>query len=241
MANTILIASGKGGVGKSSLTVGLCRAMVSLGKRVLAVDCDVGLRSLDVLLHTGDSLVFDWGDAAAERCEAERAILHIDSFDLLAAPLHLSDDFDPELLKKLIQKLDDAYDYIFLDAPAGVTGDFAIAATAAEAALIVSTPDALCLRSAGIAADTLRSLGVTEQRLVLNRFQKMAVRNNFLVSIDDAIDRTGVQLIGVVPEDPEVTFRLPKGEPLPKKSPAKLAYERIAKRVDGKRVPLKIV
>ena len=241
MADTILIASGKGGVGKSSLTVGLCRAMISLGKRVLAIDCDIGLRSLDVLLHTGDSLVFDWGDAAAEQCDVKKAILHTDGPDLLPAPLHLPDDFNPEQFQTLVQNLGDDYDYIFLDAPAGVTGELSIAATAAEAALIVATPDALCLRSAGKTADTLQSLGVTEQRLVLNRFQKMAVRNHFLLSVDEAIDRTGVQLIGVVPEDPEVTFRLPKGEPLPKKSLAGRAYERIAKRVDGKRVPLKII
>ena len=240
MAQKIVIASGKGGVGKSSLTVGLCRALRDRGRRVLAVDCDLGLRSLDLLFRAGDALVFDWGDVVRSACEPDRALIDAGGVRLLAAPMHESDDFTPQRMRDMIALYDAAFDYILIDAPAGVVGEFALAAAMADRALVVATADGVCLRSAGHAADTLREQGVADRRLVLNRFHRAAVEHSFLFNVDDAIDRVGVQLIGVVPEDPEVMFRLPKGEGLPKKSPAKLAWERIAARLDGENVPLRL-
>lgn len=240
MAEKIVIASGKGGVGKSSLTVGLCRALRDRGKRVLAVDCDLGLRSLDLLFHAGDALVFDWGDVLRNACEPERALVDAGGVSLLAAPLSESEDFTPERMRDMIAHYDDAFDCILIDAPAGVVGEFALASAMADRALVVATADGVCLRSASRAADTLRAQGVTERHLVLNRFHRAAVEHSFLFNVDDAIDRVGVQLIGVVPEDPEVTFRLPKGEELPKKSPAKRAWERIAARLCDENVPLRL-
>lgn len=240
MAEKIVIASGKGGVGKSSLAVGLCRALRDRGRRVLAVDCDLGLRSLDLLFRAGDALVFDWGDVLRGSCEPERACVDAGGVSLLAAPLRESDDFTPQGMRDMIARYDDDFDYILIDAPAGVVGEFALASAMADRALVVATADGVCLRSAGRAADTLREQGVCDLRLVLNRFHRAAVEHSFLFNVDDAIDRVGVQLVGVVPEDPEVTFRLPKGEQLPKKSPAKLAWERIAARLDGENVPLRL-
>lgn len=240
MAQKIVIASGKGGVGKSSLTVGLCRALHERGRRVLAVDCDLGLRSLDLLFRAGDALVFDWGDVLRGACEPERALIDAGGVSLLAAPMRESGDFTLQRMRDMIGNYDDGFDYILIDAPAGVVGEFALACAMADRALVVATADGVCLRSAGLAADTLRDQGVADRRFVLNRFHRAAVEHSFLFNVDDAIDRVGVQLIGVVPEDPEVTFRLPKGEGLPKKSPAKLAWERIAARLDGENVPLRL-
>ena len=238
MAKKIVIASGKGGVGKSSLTVGLCRALHTRGSRVLAVDCDLGLRSLDLLFQAGDALVFDWGDVSRGSCAPQQALVDAGGVSLLAAPLQESADFTSDGMRAMIGQYDDDFDYILIDAPAGVVGEFSLAAAMADSALVVATADSVCLRSAGRAADILRAAGVADLRLVLNRFHRLAVENSFLVNVDDAIDRVGVQLIGVVPEDPEVTFRLPKGEPLPKKSPAGKAFARIAARIEGESVPL---
>ena len=238
MAKKIVIASGKGGVGKSSLTVGLCRALQDRNRRVLAVDCDLGLRSLDLLFQAGDALVFDWGDVIRGACTPQRALVDAGGVSLLAAPLQESADFTVKRMQEMIAQYDADFEYILMDAPAGIVGEFALAAAMADSALVVATADSVCLRSAGRAADMLRKSGVSDRRLVLNRFHRAAVERSFLCNVDDAIDRVGVQLIGVVPEDPEVTFRLPKGEPLPKKSPAKTAWERIAARLEGENIPL---
>lgn len=241
MAKKIVIASGKGGVGKSSLTVGLCRALQQMDKRVLAIDCDIGLRSLDVLLRAGSELVFDWGDVLDEVCEPQKALIETDGVFLLAAPLTNDPDYTPARMREMVALFEDDYDYILIDAPAGVVGEFNLAAAMADSGIVVATPDALCIRSASRTANTLNDFNIEDLRLVLNRFQRAAVERSFLLNIDDAIDRSGIRLLGVVPEDPEVTFRLPKGQPLPKKSLAGKAFARIARRIDGEDVPLRIL
>ena len=92
MAQIILTASGKGGSGKSSFVTGVSRALTSLGKNVLAIDCDIGLRSLDIMFDVTEKVVFDWGDLILERCTPEQAIIKGD-IDLLAAPRNFSDEF----------------------------------------------------------------------------------------------------------------------------------------------------
>ena len=240
MAKKIVIASGKGGVGKSSLTVGLSLALRDMGKRVLAVDCDVGLRSLDLLLRAGDTLVFDWGDVLNGNCAAEKACVETNGIRLLSAPLTENPDHTSEQMRDMLSQLDAQYDFILLDAPAGVTGEFRLAAAGADMGIVVATADDVCLRSASRAADALRGCELGELRLVVNRFLRPAMEHNFLHNIDASIDRVGVQLIGVVPEDPLVTYCLPKGEAMPKKSAARSAWQRIAKRLCGENVPLRV-
>lgn len=240
MAKKIIIASGKGGVGKSSVTVSLARALSATGKTVLCIDCDIGLRSLDLLFGISKDLVFDWGDIVLENCEKEKAVMQSGDIRVLAAPLSTDASFTPDAMRAMVMQFDEEYDYILIDAPAGISEDFRFAAAMADAGIIVATPDEVCLRSASRAADTLRALGVAELRLIINRFHRAAVEHNFLMNVDESIDRTGVQLLGVVPEDAEIMFRLPRGEKLPKKSNAALALQRIADRMEGKTVPLRI-
>lgn len=240
MAKKIIVASGKGGVGKSTVTAGLCRCLRARGLRVLAMDCDVGLRSLDLLLHAAEGIVFDWGDILDEVCTVEQAIRPADGVSLLAAPLKRGVAYTTEQMHALAERLDPLFDYILLDAPAGICGEFHLAAAMADSAIIVATPDAVCLRAAEKASQTLVSLDVEAQRLVLNRFLVSAVERSFLHNIDDAIDRTGVQLLGVIPEDPEITYLLPAGETPRAKSPAVQAMERIAGRIEGENVPLRL-
>ena len=197
-------------------------------------------RSLDLLFSVSDKLVFDWGDLMENRCTPEKAIIDVNGISLLAAPSQESEAFTPEKMQQMLLTLDDRYDFILIDAPAGIAEEFRLAAACAEYAIVVATADDVCLRSAYRAAEKLRISGPKQLRLVLNRFHAPAMEHNFLHNIDDAIDRVGVQLIGVVPDDFEVLFRLPKGEPLPKKSTAKSAYLRIARRLCGERVALKI-
>jgi septum site-determining protein MinD len=240
MAKKIIVASGKGGVGKSTVAAGLCRCLRARGKRVLAMDCDVGLRSLDLLLHAGEGLVFDWGDVLDETCTVEQAIVPADGVSLLAAPLQRGVAYTREQMRSLAERLDPLFDYILLDAPAGICGEFHLAAAMADSAIVIATPDTVCLRAAEKASAALQTLGVGSQRLVLNRFLVPAVEHSFLHNIDEAIDRTGVQLLGVIPEDPEVTYRTPSGDALPPKSPAQRAMERIAMRIEGENVPLRL-
>ncbi len=238
MAEKIVIASGKGGVGKSSLTAGLSRALSAKGKRVLMLDMDIGLRSLDLIFGVQKDVLFDWGNVIDGGCEPEQAALPAGGPSLMTAPMRLDDTLTKDGMKELAAKLDDEYDYIFFDAPAGLGEGFELACAAAERGIVVSTADAVCVRSVNLTAAAMRRQGISDIRLVINRFDEKAVCKGKLLNIDDVIDAVCVQLIGIVPEDQAVSHCAVKGEALPRQSAAAKAFSRIAVRVEGGEAPL---
>lgn len=237
MAEIIVVASGKGGSGKSSFVTGVGRALANQGKRVLAIDCDIGLRSLDLLFGVSESVVFDWGDIVLDRCRAEQAIIKGD-IDLLAAPRSFSDGLTLEATAKVFKSFSENYDYILLDSPAGIDRGFQLAACGADKAIVITTPDCVCVRSCARAFDELRRLGIEDARLVINMFEVKPVCKKKLLNIDQCIDETGVQLLGIVPRDINVGFCSVTGTVPGEFSPSTLAFSRIAKRITGKRIPL---
>ena len=241
MAKRIVIASGKGGVGKSSASAGLALALQRSGYRVLLVDCDIGLRSLDLILGAGAELLFHWGDVIRNRCTPEQAVTAVNGgLSLLSAPADFDAAYTPEAVRGMAAAYDDSFDYILFDSPAGVGLGLELAAAAAELALIVATPDEVCVRSGQIAADLLGRLGVAESRLIINRFDPKAVARGKLLNIDEVIDCTHLRLLGVVPSDPAVLFGMSRGQAIGAKSKAMKAFDRIAGRLNGKRILLEI-
>lgn len=237
MAEIIVVASGKGGSGKSSFVTGVSRILAEQGKKVLAIDCDIGLRSLDLLFGVTESVVFDWGDLLLDRCTREQALIKGD-IDLLAAPRNFYDEFTTDAVAKLFKSFSEDYDYIFLDSPAGIDRGFQLAAAAADKAIVISTPDSVCVRSCSRAFDELRRLKIENVRLVINMFEVKPVCKKKLLNIDQCIDETGVQLLGIVPRDINVGYCSVTGTIPGDFSPSTLAYKRIAKRITGQRVPL---
>ena len=237
MAEIILVASGKGGSGKSTFTVGVSKALASCGKRVLAIDCDIGLRSLDLLLGVSESVVFDWGDLLEGRCSAEQALIK-GSVDLLAAPRASGDGFTDEGFRQMVAGFDNDYDFIFLDSPAGIDRGFTLAASGARRAVVVTTPDSVCVRSCNRAFCELDRLGIADVRLIINMFEVKPVCKRRLLNIDQCIDETGVQLLGIVPRDISLGFCSVTGDAPGEFSPSTLAFQRIAKRLCGQKAPL---
>lgn len=237
LAKIILVTSGKGGVGKSTFTAGISSALCEMDKKVLAIDCDIALRSLDLLLgHTAD-VVFDWGDVLLERCTPEDAVVK-GSVDFIAAPRAYDDYYTPEAFVEMVKSFKDSYDYIFIDSPAGIGSGFHIAAAPAESAIVITTPDSICVRSCSVAFDELEKMGITDTRLIVNMFEAKAVCNGRLLNIDECIDETGVQLIGVIPMDREFGFCSVACEEPGEFLPGTLAFLRIAKRLEGGRAKL---
>lgn len=240
MAKKIVIASGKGGVGKSTVTAGLSRALENEGKKVLAMDFDIGLRSLDLLFGVREQVVKNWGDIILGNCEKEHAIIHVGDIDFVSAPLHYNDEFTPEKVKKMMKAFDEAYDVIFIDAPAGIGESFNLACAGADSALVVSTPDDVCVRSAEITAQKIESQGIREIRLVINRFiKKLSAKRKFL-NVDQVIDLTTVQLIGVIPYDAKIGFSSMQSSTFNFKASSQKSFSRIARRILGENVPLKL-
>lgn len=241
MAARIVIASGKGGVGKSSFTAGLACALQNLGHNVLVVDCDIGLRSLDIILGVGADMLFTWGDIIAGRCSCDDALTRTNcGCSLLCAPSEYVECFTAEAMRSMADEFEERFDYILFDSPAGIGNGFKLAAAAANSAIVVATPDSVCVRSGAVTADKLSSMGIKNIRLVINRFDKKATIKGKRLNIDDVIDSTCLRLIGVVPQDNMLSFNMTCGKLLPKRSPSASAFLRIASRLEGKRVHLEI-
>lgn len=239
MAKKIVIASGKGGVGKTTLTVGLAKALTALGNRVLIIDCD-RLRSVDLLVGVTESLVYDFGDVIFGNCEPEKAVYEKNGIGVLSCPASY-EGIDGEKMRALSEHYDCDYNFILFDAPAGIDRGLELASAAADKGIVVSTPDLVCVRSACTAAKEMEKMGVAECRLVINRVHKKDITKGRLLNVDRVIDDTQVQLIGVVPEDERVRLGSMGGEIYKKRFVSYTAFTNIAKRICGQYIALSIL
>ena len=140
MAEKILVASGKGGVGKTSVTVGLCKALHKCGKKVLIIDCDM-LRSVDLLTGVTEKLLYDWGDVILGRCEASQAVYTSADVDVMTCPFSY-EGIDGEKMKNLVALFDEQYDYIFLDCPpVNLVSDALTISTYTDGVLYIVNPE----------------------------------------------------------------------------------------------------
>jgi len=238
MQQRIVVASGKGGVGKSTISVCIAQSMAARGHSVLLIDCDIGLRSLDLILGVDEHVLFTWADVALGRCSLEQAVMVFGDLHLLCAPLQPERALEDHMLRGLTRDCG-AYDVIIIDAPAGIGFGFRAAVLAANRCLIVATADPICVRSVSAAARQALRFGCKDLRLVINRYDRRQALRGELLMIDDVIDLTETQLIGVVPQQTRLFARTADGAPL-RASLVTEAVARIAARLDGVNVPLVI-
>lgn len=238
MAEKIVVASGKGGVGKTSLTVGVGKALHAMGKKVLIIDCDI-LRSVDLLTGVTEKLLYDWGDVIFERCSPTDAVYTSGDVSVITCP-PTYEGITAEKMKKLINEYDGNYDYILIDAPAGIDRGLTVSCAAADRGIVVSTPDLVCVRSACVAGTQMNKLGIEDVRLVINRVMKKDIRKGRLLNVDSVIDSTQIQLIGVVPEDVKIRLGA-MGKSVYKKGQASYTpLTNIARRISGEYIGLEL-
>ena len=240
MGELIAIVSGKGGTGKSSLCAGIAQALADSGERVLCIDCDIGLRNLDIAL--GISQMGTLSFIEAIEYGLENATEHPDFKQLyfLTAPMNcFVDDIDEVEFGQLLQKAREMYDYILLDAPAGIETGFRLAARFADRVIVVTGADPASVRDATRSGQMLQAMGKNNVRIIVNRIDTKTVKAMRL-TVDDIMDRAGLPLLGIVPEDPEVVLAAAFETPLllQTKKGAAAACRRIAKRIQGRRVPV---
>ncbi len=236
----VVVTSGKGGVGKSTVSVGLACALAKRGQRVLIIDSDAGLRSLDLMLGVADQTVYDLSDIFARRCETSAAIYEspvCENVFLIPAPATLEGLCTPTEMQYLCEGLAEVYDTVIIDCPAGIGRGFQTAIAAADRAIIVATPDAVCARDAFITSSLLDRYDIS-YKMVINRLRPRAVMKAKLPDIDDIIDMAQVPLLGVIPEDEAVTLATANAQAFPKKSYAATCFDNIASRFCGEAAPL---
>ena len=242
MGQILSVISGKGGTGKTSITAGVASCLAMEGLQVLCIDLDVGLRNLDIALGMAEEPILPFTSVMRGEYPLSQAAKHptIEKLSMLSAPVTESaGEQDKKQFARFLREAKKQFDWVLLDAPAGIGSGFELAQLCADEAIVVTLADPASCRDAAVTADRLLEKRQIPVHLVVNRVNKKlfaAMRS----TIDDIIDSVGLRLIGVVPEDMDVTLAAAEGKPLVQKSycGASVACLHIAKRLLGQRVPL---
>ncbi len=244
-ARTILICSGKGGVGKTTLTANLGIALARLGHTVAVLDADFGLRNLDLLLGLENRIVYTAQEVLAESCRLEQALVrHKQEPNLSLLPAgnpRMLEWLTPEDMQKIVSQLAERFDYVLIDAPAGVEQGFRNAAAAAREAIVVTNPEVSAVRDADRVIGLLHSMEIAPVQLILNRVRPQMMADQEMLSVDEISDMLALPLLGLVLEDQQVIVSTNRGEPLTLgegSTPAARGYRNIARRLAGESVPL---
>ena len=246
MGQVITVTSGKGGVGKSTSLANIAVALADLGKKVIAIDFDIGLRNLDMILGLENRIVYDVVDVMEGNCNLSQAVINDKhSKNLFFLPASQSKDkniLDKAKVNSLVETLKQDYDIILLDSPAGIEGGFEHAIAFADQALVVSTPDISSVRDADrvigiIDAKSLKAQQGDEviKHIIINRIKPEMVERGDMLSTDDVLKILALPLIGVVPEDEKVISSTNTGQPVVRddKALSGEAYRRIGRRLIG--------
>ncbi|MUH00212.1 septum site-determining protein MinD [Scytonema sp. UIC 10036] len=243
MTRIIVVTSGKGGVGKTTITANLGMALAKMGRQVALVDADFGLRNLDLLLGLENRIVYTAVEVLARECRLEQALVkdkrQPNLVLLPAAQNRTKDAVTPDQMKLLVNALAQKYEYVLIDSPAGIEMGFKNAIAPAKEALVVSTPEIASVRDADRVVGLLEAQGIKRTHLIINRIRPAMVRANDMMSVQDVQELLAIPLIGVVPDDERVIVSTNRGEPLvlsENSSLAATAFDNIARRLEGESI-----
>lgn len=244
MGELIAVLSGKGGTGKTSLCAGIAEALALQGEKVLCIDCDVGLRNLDIALGISQIGALSFLEVCSGGYALEMAAVHpvYPGISFLTAPMTCPvEDIDLEAFGCMLQQARSRFSYVLLDAPAGIEAGFRLAACFADRILLVTGADPAAIRDASRAADVLETMGKRNVRMIVNRVSPKMI-SAMGMTVDDIMDEAGIPLLGLVPEDEHVVLSAAFRHPLLQyeKKGAAGACIRIAKRIQGQSVPVKL-
>jgi septum site-determining protein MinD len=241
---TIVITSGKGGVGKTTTVANLGTTLAKKKQSVVMVDADIGLRNLDVVMGLENRIVYNLVDIIEGKCRKQQAMIRDRKLSNLymipAAQTREKNAVTPEQMKTLCAELAEEFDYVLIDCPAGIEQGFKNAVAGAQAAVVVTTPEVSAIRDADRVIGLLEAAMLRNIHLVINRLNARMVKKGDMMSTEDIVSLLSVPLLGVVPESEEVVVSTNRGIPLvhERGSRAGAAFRRIAARLNGEDLPI---
>lgn len=244
MGVSIVVTSGKGGVGKTTTTANIGTALAALGNKVVVIDGDTGLRNLDVLMGLENRIVYTIIDVIENRCRLKQALIKDKRYPSLCllptAQTKDKDDIRAQDMLKVVKDLKEEFDYVLIDSPAGIEQGFENAVIGADKAIIVVNPEITSVRDADRVIGKLDAKGLDDHAVIINRLNYEMTQRGDMLDISDIIETLSVELLGVVPDDRNITISTNKGEPivLDETSHSGQAFRNIAKRLTGVDVPL---
>lgn len=243
MNKIIGIVSGKGGVGKTTLCANLAFALAAAGKKVIAIDGDIYLKNLDILLGMSDHTAYDLSDALSGKSPVVKSVQQNDLYPTLHFSSATQQDPrtppDAQAFRKLCLLLRQEYDFVLIDAPAGIGGWVSSIIDCCDECIVVTTPDFTALRDAQRVAQVIREQHQPFSRLVINRVSPFMINRGQLQNVDDMMDAIAMPLLGLVPVDNSIVVYSNTGKSvISTKSACAGPFRNIADRLCGKQVPL---
>jgi septum site-determining protein MinD len=243
-AIVITITSGKGGVGKTTATANISTALAMQGKRVVAIDADIGLRNLDVVMGLENRIVYDLVHVVEGACRLRQAMIKDKRLEeLYMIPAAQSRDktaVSPQDMIDVCEKLRPDFDFVLIDSPAGIEGGFKNAIAPADQVFIITTPEVSSVRDADRIIGLIEADEKGPARLIVNRLRPDMVQRGDMLDTTDVIDVLAIDLLGVVPEDESIITSTNRGVPavMENNSLAGRAFRNIAGRMLGQDIPL---
>lgn len=242
-AQVVTITSGKGGVGKTTTVANLGVGLALLGKRVVCIDADIGLRNLDVVMGLENRIVYDLVDVIEGHCRLRQAMIKdkrlSELYLLPAAQTRDKTSVSAQDMVSLCEQMKGDFDYILIDCPAGIEQGFRNAVAPADTVMIVTTPEVSAVRDADRVIGLVEAAEKETPQLVINRVRPDMIDRGDMLSTVDVIEVLAIDLIGIVPDDEEIIVSTNRGVPvsLENNSLSGMAFRNIARRLEGEDVP----
>ena len=218
MGKVIVVASGKGGTGKTTVVANLGATLAMEGQRTLVVDMDMGLRNLDLYLGLESNVVYDVSDVMNGVCRIKQALIKDKSFPglylMAASPKRADGEITPLHMKVLCEKLKEQFDYIIVDGPAGIDDGLAVACAGADMAVVVVSPDYAAARDGEMVRLVLKEMGIEKVGFIVNKLNMEMIRKGFAPDVSEIVRGFQRELLGVIQSDENISISTNLGVPV---------------------------